>query len=379
MQILLKNWYLQFIKEINKTSKLRIISPFINEQIIRKVHSKFDLRNLELITRTKLADFAANASSLPALKYAVENGASVFGVKSLHSKVYLFDARMAIVSSANLTSRGLKSNYECGIAIDDKQPIADLHSYFNYLLSFGKPVSSRECEEWGEILARLPIVNSEIISLPDFGASEIAVDLSKRHYVKFIGAAWRRVPATTSSKQVIEDSLCHYAVSFGTHKRPLGVADGDTIYISRMTEFPSDFKVFGKAQAYSFVAERDHSTKREQKERPWKKMWPWYLRLKSPVFIDANLEDCPSLYELIRDLDYTSFPSTVRRFKDGERAIKPFNSLKQQAKIELTPQAVEWLESRFQGAIKTFGKVKNPFLKHLPQSDIDVTTWPTTP
>src|SRR4051812_542662 len=107
MELYLKNWYSKLLLELEKTKQLRIVSPFVKEHVIRKIQGQFDFNNFELITRFNLRDFASNVSSLDGLKFSVEKGASVYGIKDLHSKIYLFDNRAAIITSANLTSGGL--------------------------------------------------------------------------------------------------------------------------------------------------------------------------------------------------------------------------------------------------------------------------------
>ena len=43
----------------------------------------------------------------------------MFHLPKLHAKIYVSDAKRAIVASADLTRGGLDINYEYGIAIDD--------------------------------------------------------------------------------------------------------------------------------------------------------------------------------------------------------------------------------------------------------------------
>ena len=73
MELHLKNWYKKFLDELPRTRELKIISPFVQKKILRKIQSRFDFNNFELITRYKLEDFAIKVSSLSGLKFSIEN------------------------------------------------------------------------------------------------------------------------------------------------------------------------------------------------------------------------------------------------------------------------------------------------------------------
>lgn len=372
MQLFLKNWYNSFLTELKKTKKLRIVSPFINDQVIRKIQTKFDFKNFELLTRYNLRDFASGVSSLESLQFAVENGAQVFGIKGLHSKIYLFDNRAAIITSANLTNGGLINNHECGILVTDVMILKSLHQHFNELKNMtGSPLSIDICEEWLEQLAGVIIEKNDITSLPDYGASEFTVDEEKAHYVKFFGSAKFRESYTSHVKQEINRSLSHYACGFSLNKKPRRINDGDIIYLARMVS-PNDYSIFGKAEAIEFVESRDRASKEDKIERPFKNNYPIYLRIRNCTFIDATMGDCVLLYELINALGPQSFPTTKSAFENGQKNINPYRSLAQQPYVRLTSEAVNWLEPRFQDALKRFGKVEKSFLASLPQPRVIV-------
>ena len=121
----------------------------------RKIQGQFDFKNFELITRFNLHDFASNVSSLDGLKFSVDNGAKVYGVRQLHSKIYLFDNRCALITSANLTTGGLVNNYECGIFLTDSSTTQNLYNHFDDLkVIAGQSLSTDRCEQWQQKLSR---------------------------------------------------------------------------------------------------------------------------------------------------------------------------------------------------------------------------------
>jgi hypothetical protein len=337
MEVYLHNWYHRFMDELPRTKRLRIVSPFVKDQIVHKVHEVFNFKNLELITRYNMMDFASNVSSIDALLFAVVRGASVFGIRQLHSKVYLFDRRAAIVTSANLTSGGLLTNYECGIFITDSGVIEKLHRYVDDLKAIAGPqLETEQCERWRiELLQRQEIYNTFISSLPDYGATPFAADKTKQYFVKFFGSANNRVPFSFLAREEVTRALCHYACCFSVSPRQFRT--GDVIYMGRMTS-PNDYAIFGRAKAVSYVSNRDRASAAELLEREWKKKWPLYIRVTSSRFIDTSMGNCVMLYDLIRNLDYQSFSSTLRRYHAGERDIRPAKALAQKQYVKLTHQ-----------------------------------------
>lgn len=68
MKLFLDNWHKKLFDELKETKYLRVISPFISEQIIRNIQSQFDFNNFELITRFDLSEFARKVSSIDGLR-----------------------------------------------------------------------------------------------------------------------------------------------------------------------------------------------------------------------------------------------------------------------------------------------------------------------
>lgn len=374
MRLILENWYKQLLAELDKTVQLRIISPFLSEQIIRNLHGRFNFDNFQLITRYNLVDFASNVSNLAGLKFAVERGAQIYGIKDLHSKVYLFDQRATIISSANLTRGGLIDNYECGLYTTDQAIIVELDRYFNFFKNIGgNPLTVEECERWKEDLEqKSEICNTPNTSLPDYGKTGAisATDQIKSYYIKIFGTSRNRKNLETTIKEEVDRALCHYACGFSSKKKPRKINNGDIIYMARMTEDPRDLAIFGRAEAIRFDEKRDKATENEIKQRPWKKDYPIYLRVRNPVFIDGKFGDCVLLGDLINELDFESFPSTKRKVESGARDVNPRLSWRQQPYVQLTEKAVEWLEPKFNRGLKDIGTIPPEFLYKLPQSDI---------
>jgi HKD family nuclease len=372
MKVLFKNWYSALVSEIDNADNIRIISPFIKEEIIKGLFDQVDFSKLEIITRFSLADFASGVSSIEALEYCIHKGASVYGVKRLHSKVYLFDKKSAIISSANLTSGGLKNNFECGILINEDTTLIELDQYFGKLKGFGNVATLHDTQTWKARLNNLEIQNTETPTLPDFGATDVQLNPEVNYYVKFFGSGNNRVPLSFEVKEEVDRALCHYACGFSRKKKPKQIRTGDIIYMARLTYDPYDFSIFGKAEAIEYVEGRDEVSSNELIERPWKEHWPIYLRVKNATFIDGTMEDGVLLYDLISALDHQSFESTKRRYAEGKRDINPNLSLSRQPYVKLSLEGAEWVEERLNDSFERVGKISNEFISSLPKPEVTV-------
>ena len=106
--------------------QMLIASPFVNSGVIQIANLTTDGVTRSLYTRTDLRDFATGASSLEALCTLARNGVGVNSLAGLHAKMYIFDDKCALVTSANATNSGLRRNLECGLATTDSSTVAQL-------------------------------------------------------------------------------------------------------------------------------------------------------------------------------------------------------------------------------------------------------------
>lgn len=115
---------------LNCRSSLRVASPFVNSYLPERLG---DLRaevKLELLTRTRLEDFAGGASSLDAVVELSRRAGGILSTPSLHAKVYLADEHVALITSANATHAGMRRNRECGFETKETQWLRELAAQF---------------------------------------------------------------------------------------------------------------------------------------------------------------------------------------------------------------------------------------------------------
>src|SRR5438105_15785795 len=87
---------------------------------------------------------------------------------TLHGKIYIGKSRKlnrAIITSANFTSNGLRTNNEWGICIDDQDQILEIESDLRRNITL-EPISRKRIKQFIEIISKNPRrIVSEVNSL----------------------------------------------------------------------------------------------------------------------------------------------------------------------------------------------------------------------
>lgn len=133
-QLVEKDWH-RLLEDATKSdrSSLRIISPFIQEKSVRHLLQHGIPEDIRIITRLNANEILLGVNDLEALRYLLSFGAHIRAVRNLHSKLYLFGQRQAVVTSANLTWAALTRNHEFGISIHDTTAVESCSKYFEDL------------------------------------------------------------------------------------------------------------------------------------------------------------------------------------------------------------------------------------------------------
>ena len=129
-------WLNEFTEALkDDASELRIICPFIKEKALQRLLDHHP-KNIQVITRFNLGDFADRVSDVAALRKLLEADAKVRGIRNLHAKLYLFGKKRAILTSCNLTEAALTRNHEFGMVTSDGTTIEKCLEYFENLWNF---------------------------------------------------------------------------------------------------------------------------------------------------------------------------------------------------------------------------------------------------
>ena len=360
--------------------ELRIICPFIKVGALKCIPFGRAGR-VRVITRFNLADFAEGVSDIDAMRYLLDHGASVRGIRNLHAKLYLFGGARAIITSANLTASGLRRNREFGLVTEDRAMIGKCRAYFDELWRLGdSDLERNRLEDWARQVTVYRASGGRLAGrprLPDMGAAaadpgaadrrvpSIFADASQA-FVKFTGSDVDRWPLSSSTFDCVERSGCHWAVNYG--RRPRLVEDGDVMFISRLTDEPGT-RIFGRAVAIRHRDDgRDDVTKEELERRPWKDRWPHYVRVHDAEFLDGTLGNGVLLRDLMEDLKEDAFASTQERRRSGETNIDVGRVIQRRPDVRLSEQGFAWLNERLQAAFDRHGAI--------PQAKLAGLDWP---
>lgn len=126
-----KHSFFNLVKEANK--EMLFCAPFIKKDVVDAilVNRKPGVE-LEVITSANIANFINGSLDLEAIKTLLNAGVKVVNFQNLHAKIYLFDNKKALVTSANLTNSALYKNYEYGLLLheDEKDAVDAIYSDF---------------------------------------------------------------------------------------------------------------------------------------------------------------------------------------------------------------------------------------------------------
>jgi phosphatidylserine/phosphatidylglycerophosphate/cardiolipin synthase-like enzyme len=110
-----------FKKKANdRKIKLKIITRLVKEDIKRGIT---DLDKFRVLKNDFDADIRYN--------------------NDLHAKMIIIDNSIAIISSANLTKKGLSVNYEAGVSLKDKNMVEKSSQFFNEVWEESEPLTEK--------------------------------------------------------------------------------------------------------------------------------------------------------------------------------------------------------------------------------------------
>jgi len=161
-------FYNEFINAC-KTSNVsvKLCTPFVKHEIIADIiTAKQKNVSLNLITKVDLKNFHNKASDVEALKQTLSANGYIYNCSNLHAKFYIFDDKSCFITSANLTSSGLKKNEEFGIFTDENRLVDEAVFAYSQIQNrddVGK-ISIQTLEEITNLLTKIPSISK--ISYP---------------------------------------------------------------------------------------------------------------------------------------------------------------------------------------------------------------------
>lgn len=347
-----------------RPSLVRVVCPFIK----RKAAARFlkaPVPNIQVITRFDLNCFNAGVSDVEALEDFVRAGARVRGIVGLHSKMYLFGDDKVVVTSANLTEAAMFTNQELGFVATEPGIVVQCGLYFEKLWAMTSiDLTLDMLAEWSEHLQGVRPNTFSAPSLPDFGevvsltspfVGSEQPDVPIQSFVKFFGRANNRADLAMPIALEVQRSGSNWACTYPTGKRPRQVKDGAVMFMARMMEDRSDYRIYGRAIGREHTPDIDDATAADIAKRPWKTDWSHYVRVHDPIFIDGPLSAAISMADMMEELGANAFAPTLRNLLAGSGNTNPRKSLVRKPSMELTPVAYDWISSRLDAALLKHG------------------------
>lgn len=359
-------------------ARLEVVAPFIRARPMGQLLGGTG-SGVRVITRFSHADFASAVSEIAALRRVLDAGGRVRGVRNLHAKLYIFGAREAIITSANLTVSGLARNHEFGLRSDEPGVVDGACQYFERLWKrAGQDLSLAQLSQWeAEISSRLARQSVSAAQVwPDYGVevgldsdlvAPLAVSGADRAFVKFLGEGHNRSMRTDDVLDEIRRSGAHWALGYPASKRPRQVQDGDAMFIARLVQVPNDIMVFGRAVGRRHIDDADVATEAEMRPpiRAWKRQWPNYIRVTDARFVAGPLAHGVSLYEMIEQLGYRAFRSTLENRTRGRGNEDPYQAYRQAPQVQLTDEAKTWLSEALERRFQAHGAIPREELDRI--------------
>lgn len=83
---------------------------------------------IELITSINIDNFVTGSSDVEAINLLLHKipNTTIRGISNVHAKCYIFDSKVAIITSSNLTPNGLSNNLELGIELINSAVVGEL-------------------------------------------------------------------------------------------------------------------------------------------------------------------------------------------------------------------------------------------------------------
>ncbi len=177
---LIKNPWDKLFYDLVRSCKMsiKITSPFVKYNTVNLLlDSKRIKTTLSLVTSFKLMNFYSKVSDLDALELILIKKGNVKNFQKLHSKIYIFDDKAAIVTSSNLTRGGLVGNFEYGVLIEEMQDVHKVTNDFEKLYNseITGNIEIEEINQAKEIISKVP--SSKPIVLPEIeGKKELEIN-----------------------------------------------------------------------------------------------------------------------------------------------------------------------------------------------------------
>jgi len=150
VELVASPWAATFYELVNAAERgLLVASPFISNRpltrIVEIIEGKQSLDNMhvDIVTNLAVDSLLSGSVDVAALLYLAQSipNSTVTYLPSLHAKIYVVDTKAAVITSANLTNKGLAGNHEYGVLLRDPVLVSKVRTDLTKYASLGNTVS----------------------------------------------------------------------------------------------------------------------------------------------------------------------------------------------------------------------------------------------
>lgn len=370
----------------NSEKEILIISPFIGRKTSEKLAEIVKSKKLEckIITRFYRDDFIQGVSSLEGLKYLLDAGCQIYALKSLHSKLYIFDDLASIITSANFTNGGLISNIELGLKCYEEDLIIEkCKLYFSDLwkaisISFktngnegkvnhqiidneidfirdcrnkrDKSTNNSNNKKWGATVKSTINVDS----FEDVFITEQIGDIEAAGWIKFGADANHRHDGNKSYFEG-QEMFLRDKTFFPKSRKPIGIKKNHKIYLSLVSNDINGHPVpmiVGYAFSDGFQ-QGDTMNKNKEGWESWMENYPHYINLRNGKVMKGPAMYGISMHDLYSEVKQNVFPTTVIKTNMKIEDLRHYHYRRD--KIRITNVAEEYLDNKLNKLFEEYG------------------------
>lgn len=104
---------------------------------------------LKVVANFREEDIKKGITDLDKFRILKKLGADIRYNNNLHAKMVFIDSRVAIISSANMTQKGLSVNYEAGVIIKNQSKVKKALDFYNGVWNESEPLTEELIRKFG--------------------------------------------------------------------------------------------------------------------------------------------------------------------------------------------------------------------------------------
>jgi phosphatidylserine/phosphatidylglycerophosphate/cardiolipin synthase-like enzyme len=170
IELVTSPWMATFYELVGTAEKeLLVASPYISNEPLKRIVEIIEDRqspdgvHVDIVTNLAIDSLLSGTVDVAALLYLAQSipNSTVTYLPSLHAKIYVADTRVAVITSANLTNKGLAGNHEYGVLLHDPMLVSKVRTDLTKYASLGTLVSLETLTALSQASQKLQVVRQK--------------------------------------------------------------------------------------------------------------------------------------------------------------------------------------------------------------------------